>query len=449
VSGAGLAAARSRFRSYPSYRESGTEWLEAIPNHWKATRLREIGTFSKGRGGSKVDEVAEGVPCVRYGDLYTTHRGMITETRRHVAPERADAYTSIRYGDVLFAASGETLEEIGKSAVCLMRSEVRCGGDVIIFRPHPEFEPRYLGYAADSTPAVAQKAFMGTGSIIKHIDVGQLKQLVLAIPPVVEQRVIAQALDRETATIDALMAKKERLIELLAEHRVALINRAVTKGLDPTVPMKDSGVAWLGEVPALWDVVRSRRLFAQRNQKALSTDVHLSASQEHGVIPQTRFMELERRRLVQVVTGAEILKHVETNDFIISMRSFQGGIEWSNNSGAVSSAYVVLTPVPGVDPRFFSYLLKSTQYIRALQSTSNLVRDGQALRFEQFALVDLPLVPLNEQVAIAGFLQEQTLRIDALVGRVKEAIGRLKELRTAVISSAVTGKIDLREQPVA
>lgn len=201
---------------------------------------------------------------------------------------------------------------------------------------------------------------------------------------------------------------------------------------------KKSGVEWLGEVPAHWGIGQSRRLFAQRKERALETDSQLTASQKHGVIYQRDFMELEGQKVVQVIHGADILKHVEPNDFVISMRSFQGGIEWCGLRGCISSAYVMLVPCDRIEAGFFRYLLKSSTYIQALQSTSNLVRDGQALRYENFTLVDLPLVPAHEQQAIAAFLDRETAKIDALVDEQKRLIKLLKEKRQAVISHAVT-----------
>ena len=125
---------------------------------------------------------------------------------------------------------------------------------------------------------------------------------------------------------------------------------------------KDSGVEWLGDIPAHWEIVRSKRLFNLRNVKAVPSDQQLTASQEYGVIPQAEFMAKEGRRVVQVLTGSDILKHVEPNDFVISMRSFQGGIEWSGSRGAISSAYVVLAPSKLVAHRYFYYLLKSRRW---------------------------------------------------------------------------------------
>lgn len=201
---------------------------------------------------------------------------------------------------------------------------------------------------------------------------------------------------------------------------------------------KNSGIGWLGEIPDHWSVSQSRRLFVLRNERAKESDEQLTASQQHGVIPQKLFMEHEGRRVVEVIKGADILKHVEPNDFVISMRSFEGGIEWSQARGCISSAYVMLVPTARIHPPFFAYLFKSATYIQALQSTTNLVRDGQALRFNNFAQVDLPLVPLNEQVRVAEFLDRETAKIDALVAEQQRLIELLKEKRQAVISHAVT-----------
>jgi len=153
-------------------------------------------------------------------------------------------------------------------------------------------------------------------------------------------------------------------------------------------------------------------------------------------------MALESQRVVQVIHGSDILKHVEPNDFVISMRSFQGGIEWCGLRGSISSAYVMLIPSSEIYPAFFRYLLKSQTYIQALQSTTNLVRDGQALRYENFTLVDLPIVPICEQVQIATFLDRETTKIDSLVTEQQKLIALLKEKRQAVISHAVTKGLD-------
>ena len=201
---------------------------------------------------------------------------------------------------------------------------------------------------------------------------------------------------------------------------------------------KDSGVEWLGEIPEHWEIVRSKRLFQQRKERARDNDQQLTASQKHGIISQQEFMELEGRRVTQVEFNRDILKHIEANDFVISMRSFQGGIEYSEYSGCVSSAYIPLIPIKHVVPAYFKYLFKSDAYIKALSSTSNLVRDGQALRFENFSDVDLIIVPKEEQIAIAKFLDRKTAQIDKAIAQKEKLIELLKERRQILIHNAVT-----------
>ena len=212
---------------------SGVEWLGDVPEHWEVRHLGRIGLFFKGSGGTKEDEREEGIPCVRYGDLYTHHRFFITASRACVAPElAATTYTPIAYGDVLFAGSGETMEEIGKSAVNLIRGPVCCGGDVIVFRPSIDAEARFLGYMADCSASVHQKACIGRGFTVMHIYSSDLKYMTVAIPPVPEQAAIVSFLDRTTAALDAATASAQRETALLREYRTRLIADVVTGKLD-------------------------------------------------------------------------------------------------------------------------------------------------------------------------------------------------------------------------
>jgi len=201
---------------------------------------------------------------------------------------------------------------------------------------------------------------------------------------------------------------------------------------------KDSGVEWLGEVPEHWEVMQSRRMFRVRNENAQPTDRQLTASQKMGIVFQSDFIEAEGRRVVETIKGVDTLKHVEPNDFIISLRTFQGGLEWSKTSGSITWHYVVLVPVKHVHPPFFAHLLKSTSYIQALRTTTNLIRDGQDMRYSHFVQVPLPVIPLPEQTAIAAFLDRETGKIDALVAEQRRLMELLKEKRQSVISHAVT-----------
>ena len=318
------------------------------PAHWEVRHLGRIGRFVKGGGGTKEDEREDGIPCVRYGDLYTYHRFFITASRACVAPDlAATVYTPIRYGDVLFAGSGETIDEIGKSAVNLIRGPACCGGDVIIFRPSIDAEARFLGYAADCSASVHQKACIGRGFTVMHIYSTDLKYMAVAIPPVPEQAAIVRFLDHADRRIRRYLSAKQKLITLLEEQKQAIIHQAVTGQIDvrtgrPFPAYKPSGVEWLGEVPERWHVCRSKRMFRPRRKLARPNDSQLSATQAYGVISQRRYEERVGRKVVRILRHLEKRRHGEVDDFVMSMRSFQGGLERAWESGCIRSSYIVL-----------------------------------------------------------------------------------------------------------
>lgn len=201
---------------------------------------------------------------------------------------------------------------------------------------------------------------------------------------------------------------------------------------------KDSGVEWLGEVPEHWDLTRGRRLFVQTREPAKESDQQLSATQKYGVIPQSKFMELEDQKVTLALSGTENFKHVNIDDFVISLRSFQGGIEHSPYQGCVSPAYTIIRPCRSMYPPYWKYLLKSKGYIESLQAVTAGIRDGKNISYEQFGSVMVPIISVPEQRAIASFLDRETAKIDALVAEQQRLIELLQEKRQAVISHAVT-----------
>lgn len=203
--------------------------------------------------------------------------------------------------------------------------------------------------------------------------------------------------------------------------------------------MKDSGIEWIGEIPEGWRTINPKALFTQRKDKAQKGERQLTSSQQYGILYQDDYMELTGSKVVTVEKDFDILKHVEAGDFVISMRSFQGGLEYSTKSGAISSAYVMLVPnLELVYPRFYRWLLKSSVYIDALQRTTNMVRDGQAMRYSNFAQVRLFALPLDEQKSRADFLDLECSSIDKILFKTRSSIEEYKKLKQAVITQAVT-----------
>ena len=203
--------------------------------------------------------------------------------------------------------------------------------------------------------------------------------------------------------------------------------------------MKDSGYPWMGKIPSHWRDINPKALFAQRKDRAKAGERQLTASQQYGVLYQDEYMALTGSRVVVVQKDFDILKHVEAGDFVISMRSFQGGLEYSPVSGSISSAYVMLIPNKKlVYPPFYRWLLKSSAYIRALQSTTDLVRDGQAMRYSNFAKVRLLVAPLEEQKAIAEYLDDRVASIDSVIEEAKSSVEKYKKWKSSVIFEAIT-----------
>ena len=263
----------------------------------------------------------------------------------------------------------------------------------------------------------------------------------LPIPTLKDQNAIVQILNKKIVAINDVINKKANVIELLEEQRISIICSAVTKGIDSTAKMKDSGVEWLGYIPSHWRVVPAKALFAQSKEIRHETDAQLTASQKYGIISQDDYMERQNYKIVLADKGLENWKHVEPNDFIISLRSFQGGLEISYIPGCITWHYIVLKPKAGVEPEYFKWLFKSPRYIQALQRTANFIRDGQDLRFSNFVQVPLPVIPMDEQKEIADYLNKKTARIDSIIADVTEQIEKLKEYRQSIISEVVTGKV--------
>jgi type I restriction enzyme S subunit len=206
--------------------------------------------------------------------------------------------------------------------------------------------------------------------------------------------------------------------------------------------MSGSIPSWLAQTPATWHLMPAKAIFRERREPNLSDDVHLTPSQTYGVLPQAEYMARTGNSVVQNLQGQDSMKHVEPDDFIIHLRSFQGGIEWTSYKGKVSTAYTVLEPSRIVVPGYFRWLLKSDGYVQELRTTTNQLRDGQSVKFRDFAKIPLPVPPWEEQRAIADYLDCETARIDTLIEEQQRLIEMLHERREATIRSALLRGLD-------
>jgi len=446
---------RGRFKPYPAYKDSGVEWLGEIPAHWEVKRLKTMASVELSNIDKKSVEGEEPVRLCNYTDVYYNERisGELEFMQATASREQVRRF-SLRAGDVLITKDSESWTDIAVPAIVAEDlSGVLCGYHLAHIRPGTSCDGGFLSRAFAAVGPRDQ--FQVSANSITRFGLGgdAIRTGLFAVPPKPEQRAIVTFLDRETAKIDALVAKKERLIELLQEKRTALINRAVTRGLDPNVPMKDSGVEWLGEVPAHWDCARMWRVGeatsggtpAKENQSYWDGDIPWVSPKDM----KRRFIDSSEDTISEPALAETGLKLIDPQSVLIVVR---GMILAHSFPVAVTTVPVTINQDmkalklrQGIDAVFFAWLLEGLASGIITTIVEEAAHGTRAIRMDQWRSVLAPLPPIREQRTIGTFLDQETARIDGVVSTVRKAIGRLKEFRTALISAAVTGKIDVRE----
>ena len=444
----GIEETRPRcFHRYSAYKDSGIEWLGEVPEHWvtwKATHgFRRIGSGTTPKSDNP--EYYNGdISWVTTSELRET---VIVDTTKKVTTTAMREYPTLRMypkGTLLFAMYGATIGRLGILGIAATVNQA-CAALA---------EPLHLAtwfvyYWLQMRRPILIVLSAGGGQ--PNLSQDDLRQLRIPAPPLDEQRVIAAFLDRETARIDGSVERKERLIELLQEKRVALITRAVIRGLDPNAPMKDSGVEWLGEIPAHWEVKSLKHL-----TPGVTVGIVVTPSKyyvEEGV-PCLRSLNVSRgaidmENLVFISENSNEL-HRKSKIFagdVVVVRTGQAGtaaVVPKELDGANCIDLLIVRRSEQVLSHFLYYYLNSCTGIS--QAAELSVGAIQAhYNTSTLARLVVPKIPTDEQSRIVTHLDQATGEIDALIAKIHEAIDHLKEFRTALISAAVTGKIDLRE----
>ncbi len=418
-------------------KDSGVEWIGEIPENWEITRTKNYYTNHKYVVGDKAAD---------YERLALTMNGVIKRSKEDsngLQPEEFSGYQILDKDELVFKLID--LENVSTSRVGLSPFKGIVSPAYIILHKIKNTNPKYGEYFFLSMWQREIFNHMGDDGVRSSLNSKDLLNIPYPFPPLIEQQKIADFLEKKCAAIDTVLTKTKESIEEYKKLRNAIITKAVTKGIRPNRKMKNSGIEWIGEIPEEWEDINPKALFSQRKEKAKPGEKQLTSSQQYGIIYQNEYMKLTGSKIVTVEKDFDILKHVEKGDFVISMRSFQGGLEYSTNTGSISSAYVMLIPnLKLVFPRFFRWLLKSTVYIDALQSTSNMVRDGQAMRYSNFSQIRLLKVPLSEQEEIADYLDKKCSEIDTLITKKEQLITELETYKKSLIYEYVTGKKEVQ-----
>jgi type I restriction enzyme S subunit len=441
------------FPSHSAYKESGVAWIGRVPSHWSVGRLKHV-LAEMGSGGTPdtedetmwADDCEEGVAWVAIGDMSAVET--VSTTAKRVT-EKALVSRRLRIwpkGTLLFSMYAS----LGRVAVLDIDAAINQA--LLALCPNrcsQGFLRHWLSYLQ---PRLVEAASSNTQD---NLNAEKVKGLPVAYPTINEQGLIAAFLDRETAKIDALVEEQKRLIELLKEKRQAVISQAVTKGLDPNIPMKDSGVEWLGRVPKDWQIVPIRELAAPGRDSFIDGDwIEAPFITDDGVrLIQTGnigvgFYREQGFRFISDATFVEFrCTEVEPKDVLICRLAEPVGracLAPDLGYRMITSVDVcILKPAPAVSAEFVVYLLSSAQYLGFMEGQC---RGGTRDRVSRSFLgsVRVPLPPLQKQRDIVTALDERCSRLDTLTTEAERAIVLLEERRSALIAAAVTGKIDVR-----
>ena len=440
-----------QLKPYPAHTPSGVEWLGEIPAHWEVRRLKYLATVND-EALPETTDPDMGITYVDIGNVDSV--GGITGTEDLVfenAPSRARRI--VRQGDVIISTVRTYLKAIARIEPTDANLIVSTGFAVV--RPR-HLHYAFVAYALSSPYFVERVVAHSTGVSYPAINASELACLDIVFPPLPEQCAIAAFLDRETARIDAMVSREERLIELLHEKRTALITRAVTRGLDPNATMKDSGVEWLEEIPAHWDVKRLKYLVGKIGSGKTPRGGAERYVDDGVMLLRSQNVHFGKLHLADVAyidadTDAEMAgSRVGEGDVLLNITGASLGRSCVARLGGVDANVnqhvCVLRPNQQQDEsEFLAYSIESRSLQDQIFNNENGV-SRDALNFEQIGDLVFARPATSEQQAIADFLDRETAKLDALVAKVQEAIDRLKELRAALISAAVTGRIDVREE---
>ena len=446
----------SRWERYPAYKESGIEWIGEIPAHWEVRRFRHLFKFSKGLNITKENLQDVGIPCVNYGEIHSKY-GFEIDPQRHslkyvdVKYLQENPQALLKRGDFVFADTSEDIDGAGNFTHLDSDIATFAGYHTIIARYNGKIKAdiRYLAYLLDSEAFRTQIRKRVKGVKVYSITNAILKDTLVWIPPLPEQKAITEFLDKKTEQIDRAIAAKERLIKLLKERRQILIHRAVTRGLDPNAPTKDSGIEWIGEIPVHWEIekllglsnfIRGNSSFGKDELLSNGKYVALQYGKTYkvNVIDETYqfYVNDEFYRKSQIVKYGDTI-FISTSETIEDL----GHSAYYNRKdiGLLGGEQILLSPKKdAIDGKYL--------YFSSKVFSKELKKFATGIKVFRFNINDLktiyiPLPTKQEQDKIVKYIDEKTTKTDKAIQLQQNYIEQLKAYKQILIDSVVTGKV--------
>lgn len=426
-------------KPYPSYKDSGVQWLGEVPEHWTLKSLKRWVAINKSVLGEQTD------PDFRfyYIDIGTVAVGRLVRKPRPIrfrdAPSRARRI--LQKGDTIIATVRPYLK-----ATWVVEEDSRdlvASTGFAVLSPGSGVEPKYLGYVSQSNSFIDRLTANSVGIAYPAIAETTLGRFPVAVPPLDEQLAIGRFLDHLDRRIRRYIRAKQKLIGLLNEQKQAIIHHAVTCGLDSNVGLKPSGVEWLGEVPEHWKVRRSKYIFREVDERSRTgEETHFSMSQKHGLVPST-YVE-EHRLLSESYVGGKLC---QTGDIVLNrLKAHLGVFAVASEPGLVSPDYTVFRAICPICIQYYELILRTPACRVELQQRAKGIVEGfWRLYTEDFYAISLPMPPLVEQMQIVEHLSGELQNIELMIKHAQHDISLLGEYRTRLIADVVTGKLDVRE----
>ncbi|MBF0121752.1 MAG: restriction endonuclease subunit S [Desulfobacterales bacterium] len=425
-------------KPYPKYKDSGVEWIGEVPTHWLNLTLKRITNMHRQGYYTTESYIDNGVKLIRISDL--DENGNINYKNMPFVKisDKDEIVYQVKNGDFLFPRTGS----IGLFGYVIEVERAVFASYLINFRFNQEVVYDFLKYFFFSD-SFKNGIFSDLhGGVNQNVHAENIKNQIITFPPIiVEQVQIASYLDHKTSQIDTLIEKKKRLIELLKEERTAVINQAVTKGLDPNVKMKDSGIEWLGEIPEHWYKIRFKYALVIKNQK----DQEQNRNNSLKKIALEHIESWTGRLLTQketVFEGDGVL--FDLDDILFGkLRPYLAKVWQANFSGSAVGDFFVFKPQNFVNSKYAFYRIISREYIDVI-SGSTFGAKMPRVSWDFISNLPFPVPPIEEQLQIVSHIDHETSRIDTIISKTEKQIELLQEYRTALISEVVTGKIDIR-----
>lgn len=423
------------------------QWLKEIPSHWVIEPFGRHFSYGKGLPITKGDLVPQGVAVISYGQVHSKQNKRNTITNnivRFVSPLYLESHPQclLRLNDFVFADTSEDVDGSGNFAFNDYNKCIFAGYHTVVARPKDLLFPLYYAYLFQSTNWKSQIQSLVNGVKVYSINKGHLKKSYLLIPPLAEQERIVDYLESKTSKIDAYVAEKEKEIQLLQELKQKTIADAVTKGLNPDVKMKDSGISWIGMIPEHWDTMKIGSLFVERKEKVSDKDYPALSVSKIGITPQLE-------TAVKTDNG-DNRKKVCKGDFVVNSRSDRkGSCGVSPYTGSVSLINIVLAPRENIEVQYYHYLFRSNDYIEEYYRIGRgIVADLWTTRYSEMRNIFVPFPPLDEQKAIIAYIDEKCQKIDTLVSELQSEIGNMKEYKQRLIADCVTGQVNVQNETI-